>query len=136
MLKILLDKIYRYIRQVQNINWYKNFKRKFANIPLIFSLYIILYMSNINSYVYISIYRKFFNLPSLLASVETTWINSDCLGEHVNSHKCRTKLAIQEGQRSRKLAANKIFLFRISTFKYNKQIIYIQIRIVNIWSIK
>lgn len=54
------------------------------------------------------------DLPFSLRS--TTFRNVLCIGEQVNSHKCRTKFARQEGHRPRKLAAILMFWFKISTY--------------------
>uniref|UniRef100_A0A2M4D6J5 Putative secreted protein n=1 Tax=Anopheles darlingi TaxID=43151 RepID=A0A2M4D6J5_ANODA len=49
------------------------------------------------------------------SSVAITFMKFDCLVLQVKSHICRTKLAMQDGHRARKLAARATFLFNTST---------------------
>lgn len=55
-------------------------------------------------------------LVSVFISVALISMNLDCCGLQVKSHMCRTRLAMQDGQRARKLAASLTFWFRTSTW--------------------
>lgn len=54
------------------------------------------------------------HLPIFLTSVTLRKVL--CIGEQVNSHKCLTKFARQEGHRPRKFAAILMLTFKMSTY--------------------
>lgn len=73
----------------------------------------LLFMLLLHYYYYYYIRDELIYL--LFSFLSITFKNVLCIGEQVNSHKCRTKLAKHDGQRAMKFAAILMLRFKIST---------------------